>query len=182
MWQLRSSGRMDRSARFPVIRELMPAASPRTSPLLRHISEDPVSGVFAARSVLDGTKRIYAYNQVGKYPVFVTYGISVQSILDIWFKHLLVLGCICALAATALVLTVLSAMRQMRRLDEEKTRRLTVEQAALEGQRLELLGQLAAGVAHDFRNIIQAVLNGAGVIERAYDQPERVRWWPRHCS
>ena len=161
-------------AHYPVIDGPVPAFLPQASPFMRRLAEDPRGGTYRARSALDGAERIYAYAKVGNYPVFVIYGIAVQSVLDIWFMHLLVMGGICSLAATALVLAVVSAMRQMRRLNDEQMRRLAVEDAAQEGQRLELLGHLAAGVAHDFRNIVHAVRNGADLIERAANQPERV--------
>ena len=49
------------------------------------------------------------------------------------------------------------------------------DEAILELHRLELLGQLAAGVAHDFANILQAVQGVARLLERAADDPARVR-------
>ena len=161
-------------ARFPVIGGPVPNLLPQAGALMRHLAADPRSGAYQAQSALDGAERIYTYMRVGNYPVFVIYGIAVQSVLDIWFAHLLALGGICALAAAALALAVLSAMRQTHRLNEEQARRLAVERAAQEGQRLEVLGHLAAGVAHDFRNIVHAVRNGADLIERAANQPDRV--------
>ena len=162
-------------ARFPRIERPIPDVVVPTGAFMRHLDDGERSGIYQAPSATDGVTQVYAYDQVGAYPVFVLYGISVQSILDTWFTHLLALGGICALAAMALVLAVLSTMRQMRRLREEQARRLAIEEAALDGQRLELLGQLAAGVAHDFRNIVHAVRNGADLIDRSADQPDRIR-------
>lgn len=42
-------------------------------------------------------------------------------------------------------------------------------------QRMEALGQLAGGVAHDFNNVLQAVQGGASLIERRPIDPDGVR-------
>ena len=57
----------------------------------------------------------------------------------------------------------------------KEPRSASPEEAAQESQRLELLGQLAAGVAHDFANILQAVQGVARLMERAADDPHRIR-------
>ena len=74
---------------------------------------------------------------------------------------------------------MLLVMRQAHRLSEEQIRRAAAEKTALEGQRLEILGQLAAGVAHDFGNVVHAVEVGALMIEnKATDEPtRRVALW-----
>jgi PAS domain S-box-containing protein len=44
-----------------------------------------------------------------------------------------------------------------------------------QAQKLNALGQLARGVAHDFNNIAQAVTGGASMIDRHAEDPEKVR-------
>ena len=44
-----------------------------------------------------------------------------------------------------------------------------------QAQKLNALGQLAGGVAHDFNNIAQAVTGGASMIDRHAENPEKVR-------
>ena len=59
---------------------------------------------------------------------------------------------------------------------EERTRDLQDTQTRLaHAQRIEALGQLAGGVAHDFNNVLQAVQGGASLIERRPADPEGVR-------
>lgn len=162
-------------ARFPDTAGPLPRLPPQTSPLMRQLGEGLPEATYRATSSIDGTERVYAYARVGNHPLVVGYGVPVDSVLSVWRQHLLALGGVCALAAAALSLAVLSAMRQARRLAEEQARRAAVEDAAREGQRLELLGQLAAGVAHDFGNVVQAVQGGARLIERNAGDPDRVR-------
>lgn len=54
----------------------------------------------------------------------------------------------------------------------ERTR---VEESLRQSQRLEALGQLAGGVAHDFNNVLQAIAGGARLIQRRPDDPDAVR-------
>ena len=63
---------------------------------------------------------------------------------------MLSLGAVCLLSFLALVGTILVIKRQAQHLLQEQARRAEAEAIALEAQRLEVMGQLAAGVAHDF--------------------------------
>ncbi|WP_141563110.1 hybrid sensor histidine kinase/response regulator [Teichococcus rhizosphaerae] len=65
---------------------------------------------------------------------------------------------------------------ELERLVEERTRDLRETQAQLaHAQRIEALGQLAGGIAHDFNNVLQAIEDGARLIERRAGKPEAVR-------
>jgi signal transduction histidine kinase len=152
-----------------------PQAIEQGSPFMLHVEADPRGGVFRAVSTPDSTERIYAYSRVGNYPLVVGYGISVPSVIAPWRQHLVDLGGVGVLVTAALVLAVLATMRQVRRLIAEQSRRIAIEQAVQKGQRLELLGQLTAGIAHDFANILQSMGVVSTLLKRAAGQPERVR-------
>jgi len=53
--------------------------------------------------------------------------------------------------------------------------RIRVEESLRQSQRMEALGQLAGGVAHDFNNVLQAIAGGARLIQRRPDNPDSVR-------
>jgi len=53
--------------------------------------------------------------------------------------------------------------------------RARAEDELRQSQRMEALGQLAGGVAHDFNNVLQAIAGGARLIQRRPDDPDTVR-------
>jgi signal transduction histidine kinase/CheY-like chemotaxis protein len=60
------------------------------------------------------------------------------------------------------------------RVEAEITARQAAQARAAQAERLQALGQLAGGVAHDFNNVLQAVQGGAALIGRRRDDPEAV--------
>ena len=52
------------------------------------------------------------------------------------------------------------------RLSREMRRRESMQAALLQSQKMEALGELTSGVAHDFNNVIAAIAGGFGVIAR----------------
>jgi PAS domain S-box-containing protein len=64
---------------------------------------------------------------------------------------------------------------EMERLAAERARELDETQSRLaQAQRVEALGHLAGGIAHDVNNVLQAVQSGAGLLLRSPDDPQDV--------
>ena len=58
---------------------------------------------------------------------------------------------------------------------EEVAKREAAQQRAAHAERIQALGQLAGGIAHDLNNVLQAITSGASLATRDADNPDRVR-------
>jgi signal transduction histidine kinase/CheY-like chemotaxis protein len=61
-----------------------------------------------------------------------------------------------------------------RALEQSREERAKAEAALAQAQRVETLGRLTGGVAHDFNNILTVIIGGLDMILRGVDKPERV--------
>ncbi|WP_372619107.1 response regulator [Falsiroseomonas sp.] len=159
------------------------------SPLLRAIAVQPSGGVYSAVSTIDGAARIYAYRKVGDYPLYVGFGVQRAAVLGRWYANLRLYGGVAAAAAGLLLLVSWLAMRRalaeraatvrlrhaLDDLKRETAGREAAEIRVRQAQRMEALGQLAGGIAHDVNNVLQAAASGARLIGRRPDDAEQVR-------
>jgi two-component system NtrC family sensor kinase len=108
-------------------------------------------GSFRAISPVDGIDRLAAFRRVGSSNVYVVHGVAVNAVLGLWYQHLAIYGAFFALAATGLFWS-------SRRAFAEIERRLLAEDQLRQAEKMEVLGQLTGQFAHDFSNILTAVL------------------------
>jgi signal transduction histidine kinase/ActR/RegA family two-component response regulator len=158
------------------------------SPILRAIAQQPAGGSYRGNSPLDGQERIYSYRRLGNWPLYVGFGLETRALLARWKQNLVLYGGVALgaslllLLATSLAMTRARAERAaMARLAAtlEDLRRATAgreaaESRARQAERLEALGQLAGGIAHDVNNVLQAAASGARLIARHPGDPKRV--------
>jgi signal transduction histidine kinase len=126
------------------------------TPVMKTLLSAP-QGIYRARSDVDGIERIYAFAADKDYPVIVAAAMAVDDVVGPYrWGQIVELAAALALSAVILWLVYRSTQELSKRVEQEKQLRQV--------QKFEAIGQLTAGVAHDFNNILTAI---KGNIERA---------------
>lgn len=167
--------------RSPALANAPPRLAPY-SPVMARIAQGDSEGAVSGVSSVDGKRRRLAFRQIGSFGAFVGTGMDLSEVQGHWAREMAWLAAFGLPPMIGLFLVGRVALRRAReavesaeRLRQESVARQRVEQTLLQAQKLEALGRLTGGVAHDFNNAMMIISNSLYLLKRRHpdlDLPE----------
>lgn len=159
-------------ARYPALPQMFNGGA-GASPVVERFRAGDSHGTLSAVSRFDGRLRLISFRRIEDHPLYVAVSIPHERILAPWRETVSVLAAVTFPISLALVGVSWVAWRRTRRehaalrmLHDEAERRARAEDALRQSQKLEALGHLTGGVAHDVNNLLMVVSNNAHVLKR----------------
>jgi signal transduction histidine kinase/ActR/RegA family two-component response regulator len=148
----------------------------------QEIARNLKSGTYEGASEIDDIERLFAYRELGAYPVYVSVGLKRSAVIEGW-AWLMAGHLAFGLPATVcLVLLARLALRRSTTADDaieamrvQAERRELAEASLRHVQKMDVVGQLTGGVAHDFNNLLTVISANIDLILLKPENSDRVR-------
>jgi signal transduction histidine kinase len=147
------------------------------------VADDPRPGMlregakgdYIRESVVDHVTRLYSYQRVPQYPLVVTVGLDLEDALAASNAQALLLISLAVASTLLLGGFATFLVRQLRRQERTEAARKDLERQLQHSQRLEALGVLAGGIAHDLNNTLVPMLALTKIAARRAPEGSRER-------
>ena len=143
----------------PTDKQLLPSASNAMKAMAK-----AETGEYSGISPIDDRQYLCSYGKINDVPVYINHCLATSAIAALWQKHVLNYGLLFVPVFAGLAGLAIVAQRRAKLLQDELQYRVIVESQLRQAQKLEIVGQLSSGMAHDFRHLLTIIIGSLEMV------------------